>query len=487
MQLLTASRTSTQYDATPNRFSAWALRAGVFTTAVLVVLINPYDRPVAQIWMGILIVVISIWPLDRWLLNKRRAKIPLLELHLLFYAFCFGVAAFVDPPRHTMIQLRISEQSYTLGLLAALVSIIALQVGFYLAQGFSGKFLARLTPRFPVGRDELAVLYLYPLTVAMSLISDIFGITEIAQVVPVYRLFAFTWCLCAAWSGQLQRPLALAFLYIAVPLELLLFSGIFRGLLFGILAYAELIGVCYLIYKGRMPMSLIVVALALFMVLQPIKSKYRNVIWKQGSEMSTFERAEWLIDNATLSVQDTSMKTESMGGFEESFARVNHLVAASAIIEATQASGLYRYGETLLPVLTKWIPRAVWAGKPVEDLGNRWARQYGYLDQDDYATSFNLIWLPEMFMNFAWPGVVIISLMIGGFMGVVKRGIIDRVRSPVETAFAYCIASAFFWPESNMSLSLGGIVIIWISLSALLLFFRTLVRLGSRAAPARSP
>lgn len=456
--------------------AVWILRSGVAAAAVAAFWWNPYQKALVNIWLGVVVLALALWPLDTWLRERGRRTIPVFPLHLFFYALCFGFAAFIDPPRLVALRLRVDESSYTIGLIAAAVGIICLYAGHFMGRRTRGAWLARLAPRFPAHLDKHAALLLYPGLLACSLFLKLVPVSGLEQVIPGLRLFCLVWALFAAWSGTLAPKHARLVLFLLLPVELVLFSGLLEGFLVGILIYGELVVVCFVLCKKRVPLLLILGGVIAFAILEPVKQHYRAVIWAPGGSLGAIERVELLAGQAAQNLESGSEDEGWRERVADTYSRLHHLSTSSAIIQEVQLTQSYWHGETLLPLLSKWIPRAIWPDKPAEDLGNRWARGYGFLDQADYVTSYNLPWLPEMYMNFGWWGIVIISPLLGLFIGMLERGIMERVDTPVQFAFAYVIASTFLFPESNISLMLGGLIVNWIAIALFLWLLRILLK-----------
>lgn len=457
--------------------AVWILRSGVAAVAVAAFWWNPYQKALVNIWLGVVVLTLALWPLDTWLRERGKRTIPVFPLHLFFYALCFGLAAFIDLPRLPALRLGVDESSYTIGLIAVALGIICLYAGHFMGRRTRGVWLARLAPRFPAHLDKHAALLLYPALLAGSIFLKLVPVSGLEQVILTLRLFCLVWALFAAWSGTLAPKHARVVVFLLLPVEFVLFSGLLQGILAGILIYGELIVVCFVLCKKRVPLLLILGAVLAFALLQPIKHHYREVIWAPGGDsVGTIERVE-LLAGQTAQGLESGLEDEGWRDrVTDTYSRLHHLSTSSAIIQEVQITHNYWYGETLLPLLSKWIPRAIWSDKPTEDLGNRWAKAYGYLDQADYATSYNLPWLPEMYMNFGWWGIVIISILLGFLMGMLERGIMERVNTPVQFAFAYVLASTFLFPESNMSLMLGGLIVNWIAIALFLWLLRILVK-----------
>ena len=457
--------------------ASFFLRLAVISTIVVFFALNPYQKPLVNLALGATVIVIALLPFDFWLRSKKGYKIPIVELHLVFYAIFWGFAAFIDPPELFAQKLRVNEQSYTVGLFAALLGIVFLLAGYYVSQVFKSAILGVLVPKFPVRADKVAIVFLYPLSLVASLLVRHFEIGALEQIVPAVRLFSFTWVLCAVLSNRVRGPVLLFAMLFVVPVELLIYANfLISGFLFDLLTYGELIIVCFAVFRGRILLGLVLAGFMVFAILTPVKNQFRSIIWKQDTSMSLSERAEIASNAVYNSTQDTIVDESVAESLRQSFGRLHHLADGSAAIQAAMESDYLFRGETYAPLLTKWIPRALWPDKPVEDLGNRWARQFGFLDASNYTTSFNLPWLPEMFLNFGWAGIIGMSFILGWFIGLFENGVVAQARSPVEVAFAFSLASLFFFPESNLSVTLGGVVVRWITISVLLISMRSFLR-----------
>jgi len=65
-----------------------------------------------------------------------------------------------------------------------------------------------------------------------------------------------------------------------------------------------------------------------------------------------------------------------------------------------------------------------------------------------------------MYMNFGWTGVVVISFLVGVFAAFIWSRFANRKSSPAFAA-ALVLLSPLFFPESNLSMQLGGLFIVW--------------------------
>ena len=116
-------------------------------------------------------------------------------------------------------------------------------------------------------------------------------------------------------------------------------------------------------------------------------------------------------------------------------------------------------GETYLSLFTKFIPRLIWKEKPQENWGNKWGHRYGYLGAGNVSTSYNLHWLPEMYMNFGVYGVVGVSMLVGMLFAVLANAFWKKPSNPCAFALGMCMGSPFFFVESNLSMIFGNVIV----------------------------
>lgn len=463
------------------RATALIMWAGVALLSIAAIVFNPFDKTSINLWLGVVVLFLTLQPMSRWLCAPSRKTVPILELHLAFYAACFGIAAFVTPS--ALRRVALLETDYTFGLVMVLVGAIMLRLGYHLSRTTGGRIAWLLCPRLPANGDRTFPAILYPVSLVVSLGVAHFHITAFAQPAQLIRQFAFAWLLCAAFAGTLPRVLTLSAFLIVLPIEFALFGGIAGGQLAGLLIYGELLAVIFVLYKHRIPTAIPLIVIGLFLFLQPGKNAYRGATWGQNFQNQDKPGVSLLFRDAAQQT-NYSNGENALDSLNDAYLRINDLYVTAAASSAARSRDLYLHGSTYTPLLTTWIPRAIWPGKPKQDFGNSWAKLYGMLGRNDYATSYNLPWLPEMYLNFGWPGVVLISLAIGWVMGELKRGVINRATTPAGVAFAVSMASAFFWPESNLSMMFGGVIIGWITVSILAIGLRTF--LYQRARPPQS-
>ena len=81
----------------------WLLWIGVGSTLGALAFYNPYGATTLNLVLGACLAVAGLMPLSGWLADRKPRVIPLLAMHGLFYAVCFGFAGLVRMPDSAII------------------------------------------------------------------------------------------------------------------------------------------------------------------------------------------------------------------------------------------------------------------------------------------------------------------------------------------------------------------------------------------------
>lgn len=111
-------------------------------------------------------------------------------------------------------------------------------------------------------------------------------------------------------------------------------------------------------------------------------------------------------------------------------------------------------GETYKPLLTAMIPRAVWHGKPREVTGGLFGKRYDLLEPTS-ATSLNLPWHIETYVNFGSVGVVVGMALIGAFLALLDKLLNAPGRRELEMGIGLGILMPLSFQDSNLSVMVG--------------------------------
>ena len=163
-----------------------------------------------------------------------------------------------------------------------------------------------------------------------------------------------------------------------------------------------------------------------------------------------------------------------MTGNKGTIDRLNQMGLLLAVVSKTPSSVPYWYGETIYDIIPSMVPRILWPGKPIKRFGNDFGQRYGLLHHRDKATSLNLPWVVELYANFGSVGILVGMFVIGLAFGYIENVLLNR---DVETGTEVLLIGLFAplsFPESNISLLWGGIILGWIAILSTAKIFKVL-------------
>jgi len=212
--------------------------------------------------------------------------------------------------------------------------------------------------------------------------------------------------------------------------------------------------------KGRIILLYCILGVGSFFVFlySAQKMEIRNNLWSEN--ISAKEKIS--INEIIQKVSENKDITSVQGSF---WWRLSYSASAiSTVYENTPSSVPYWNGDTYWPIVTKFIPRFLWANKPKESMGQRFGHAYGLIADDNLTTSMNTPILAEGYMNYGIGGVVIISIVMafGGalsFISINKGKLLETI-DPFEKFVLAAFVVYFIQWESNLSMFIGKVVIL---------------------------
>jgi hypothetical protein len=453
---------------------AWLLIAVVVGIISYYIYINPNHKSSQTLILASLVLVVSCLPMFWFLIHGRFYQVPALEAHCLFYAIAFGFAGFLPIPLMSSA-MSVDEDSLVTALRYTLLGLSALLAGYYLIGPKLMKSVRPIQISQGISPAKLEGLgwsgcILGALVHQGGQNTSIFIVGQLGGDVYTLGFFLLLTLVLERRASFLTSVMAILLL---LPLQLILNSGLNSGQLAGTVTLACWISLVVFRTMRRIPILLLAGAFVFFIIFQPVKFYVRTLAWEEGVQLGPVETIKVYADGFRQVYGSTSaMMANSKENFDSSFDRINHLATTAAIIRDTPSAQPFLWGESYLPLLTKWIPRIIWHGKPEERLGNGWASRYGYLGQNDSTTSYNLPWLPEMYMNFGWPGVVGVMFLLGILFRYLWFRLMAAAEGPGEYAVAIVFAQSLVFAESNLSLMIGNIVIFAVTLWVILFGLR---------------
>ena len=429
------------------------------------------------------VVFLGAAPLYFWLQDEQREAIPLMPMTGFFYAVTFGFAGFSRfqesqwDPWHFQIQ----EDTFDFALACVIAGLLSLYLAYYVLGPKLAPKEGKM-PSFPFyvksAKAYTVLAYLgFPIICLLYWLSRQGVMGELTLSFQIVSQFIFYLLMAAYLQGLLSTSEKVA-LFLIFVYQFFIGSGFLEGSIGPLIV--NLIAICILSFaiKRKVPWGWIVaIALTIFLI-QPIKGELRNQIWqlksdgtaaelKQGTtvvdsmgELSKILGARYLSKQGAEKLEGESTDDLNYEPNDNRLnGRLNLLYPLAWLLMNTPDPQPYRYGETYTPLLTKWIPRILWQNKPRETLGNEWVRTYGLASADDFAYSYNLPWVAEMYMNFGFSGVLGVSFFLGLLFYVLKLMVCQVPNEPSKLAFGVVLATPLMLPESHLSLVLGGVIV----------------------------
>jgi hypothetical protein len=360
----------------------------------------------------------------------------------------------------------------------AMVGLTALLTGYY----FAGSIICRhLRPiRYGKGISALQLQWLAWIgcgaVIAYDWLNIYLKIHGLGQVLFMVFSLGFYLLIILTLEKKATPLSRWGCFLILLPIFFFKRSGLATGGLTPVVMAACWISMIFLRTRRRVSILLLIGAGLFGIIFQPVKFQIRSLISNEDVKLGPRQMIVAYVEGFKEVYGSTDFLIKHSGQtFSDSFMRINHLATTAAILRDTPSVQPFLYGSSYLPLLTKWIPRAAWPDKPKEELGNTWAHNYGYLFESDNTTSFNLPWLPEMFMNFGWAGVVGIMFLLGILYRAMWVLLMEQPKTAAEYAVGIVFAQSLVFAESNLSLMLGAPIIFGVIVWVICKFFLPII------------
>jgi hypothetical protein len=273
--------------------------------------------------------------------------------------------------------------------------------------------------------------------------------------------------------GKLKFNMKILLWFVFIPVR---FLHSISGGGFGLLVFESAIYFFIYFYcRQRIPWVFFIIVSLLFFLIWGARDDFRELTWFDGpyAKSSTIDKS-LLYVRLVYDRAWGEKKVTSSVAFESFLLRSNQLLTFVKTVELTPQYIPYWGGRTYSTLFTSFIPRSIYADKPLKRVGQDFGHRYMFLEPDDYSTSYNLPMLVEMYINFGFWGVV-----IGMFLyGIIMRILYALVNHPQcgEGGFIIgaMISHTLLNIESDFSLVFGNV------LQYLLLFYFILKRMRTR-------
>lgn len=422
------------------------------------------NQSISTLGLAFVSFAIALLPILLYIKENNFKILPLIQIHSLFYILSFSFIATQEIQRNFI--LTASEINITL--LYLIIGLSLLNISFYLlAPKIFNKILRPIElKKLKLSINELKIFsFFFWIFIEFLIFNQKIEITSVRFIISIIAGFSKAIILYLFFTKQLKT---FDKIILAVLFTLDLVYPIAVGILAGTITVLVFTALIYVYATKKIPYVLGFSAIIIFVLFQQVKLDYRNIIWfGQPQQFSLLDRVELLFNtsyNYFTSAQSSTKQTT-----ESAFSRLDHLGTTAYVISVSPSRIDYEYGSTYTPLFTKWIPRAIWPDKPVENTPNDWAKKYGLLDPYNYTTAYNLPWFTEYYVNFGFWGIVIGMT----FMGILIKFLtilFSNENRPLIFLMGISLTFYFYSPESNFSLMIGNLFLNFIVLTAYLYF-----------------
>jgi hypothetical protein len=385
------------------------------------------DDPIVMRVLLAVPAVLFVLEVRRYLRSEAR-ELPFLPLVLLQFYTAFGFAVFFDLPFYDLGgRVFFGPATRVAGGVAVALGALSLSAGARLGMRLGGELrgaLKRVLPpdTRPSRWDDALYVYAGACVLAAVLTTFFTQAIPVSLSLAVFYMFPLEMALGLA---VLRPPRALGQRAGQIILAIGVAMGVLRGQLEPVgRTCVAFISVRWVVTR-KIAIGIIMAMVALYVVLQPAKHRYREQVWghaaKTNEELGVSGRLDaWEVSLAdTFSGDATHAKEEG-----SSMSRLSELEATLHALEVVPGRVDYAYGESLMQLLYAPIPRLLWPDKPVskDEVGQRYAVIFGrQTDQGAQTTAIGMSLLVEGYWNFGWIGIVLYSGAIGLLVGAWQR------------------------------------------------------------------
>ena len=387
---------------------AFVITFASFILLTLIVMARDPSVSIEVILLGASVFLLGILPSIHYFLRDGDA-LPIIALHGFWYSIAYGLPSFFNQDYVSAMGLPIYD--LVPALKVTIVALLALYVAYYLIGARCFNKISPLRFSFTLSHSQMRKMGFACYAVYLSGIA--FPMLNTLPTVPQLLKLFCTWSIIVLLYETLNRKLSTRQLWLfCFILVFELVKELSTGFLASILVLGMTCGILYWLTRKRMSYLLLAVLAVFFVFFSGAKGEYRQLVWgDRVKSTSVIEESRLFFELAIDNVMSGGyMNTKQI---DSNISRLNNVSTLSAVMDMTPSQIPYCYGETYKTLAYTLIPRFLWPGKPRSTQGQDWAHRYGFLDPSDYVTSFNLPWLPEMYINFGIPGVIMGMMALG--------------------------------------------------------------------------
>jgi len=439
---------------------------------VVPLILSEYGYSWHQLVLTMLLLEVCLCPSALYL-SQGKSELPTMPIFSLAYALQFAFPMFTQEDTFLLMggEVRyLAERDVTIALLLAIAGISVLQIGYYWFQRSSYRKVLPVA-QLPLKKSK-ALAYCVIVGVFLPLLFTFQGIIpeEFQQPLSsILRVLQSQILVVIAILGWLVYGRKESRFY-ALWMYLLVLIATMRGVSGGSLEEAVVpIGILFVVkwlHTGKVPLAPILATAVVVLFLSPVKADYRQRAWlgedPELAEQSSLTKGKLWIDQATeYWIETISGSRDVAEATSSATGRADFIHQVAYIYSMTPSVIPYQYGKTYSFFLVSFIPRIVWPDKPTAGSANGYyAVTYGVTSEEGAkTTTFGVSILGEAFMNFGWPGVILIMLVQGIFIGAMQHSFGGKISGPGGQAVFLCFFVYFLnGIGSSAEIMFGGIL-----------------------------
>jgi hypothetical protein len=465
-----------QIAPSQSRLSHWFVPLLVLLVAGLSWLYwyHPAELSPNQTLLGLAIIGLGFVPLLIYLLETPQPPLPFLPLVGLYYAVSFGLPLFTGhlQEKQAVLAYRVEDVSIV-SLWLTVGGMLSMFACYLAGERIFWREISHVRIPWDGGSFKLRFLLWGCLVLHLSV-----NALPVLNSIPSLGQFArpagfLGWGMILVLG--LAKRLSMMEKYLLVPVGLmveLLFLTT-TGLLSTTINFGLFMAVIAFRYRPRLATVLAVSSLGFLVLLTPVKNEFRQLTWSQGEQNNTsaIQRAELLVNlaqNHYFSAGSGGASEDRSYVFSVLATRLSMINFLSLVVNMTPGTIPYWNGATYSSLLTKWIPRFLWPGKPQEVTGNDFGQRYKFLDAGDTSTSLNLPWIVELYANFGTWGILLGMGVFGMLLAFLSQLFNQPQMNPLEFVYGVSILFNLYYQESSFALMVGSVFLLSIALYVLL-------------------
>jgi hypothetical protein len=248
---------------------------------------------------------------------------------------------------------------------------------------------------------------------------ELAGLGVIVVTIQFAAVSMYVWI--AARPGDIKSPLFLSCLAVTVITQFAKDGS--RGSALSVLV---LTGLVWALRRRSVPGKIPILLIPVMFLSLGLLGAVRTASWNGSTAAEAWSTTTWQ--------QSMAIAQEEVASRREASANI------PVVARGFEVSGGPLLGMSYLAAITAWFPRAFWENKP-RGAGSLYAQTFLGASREGLAIPVGPE--AEMYWNFGWPGLVVLSIVYGALLQVAYRFFWRRYPDPFAVVFFVLFATAF--------------------------------------------